>query len=161
MPCHICLELLGGCWTQHSHFSTSPWQAKPFWHPLSMWCVLGMVLQQCCSGFLSRLLDHPLSPLQVWDPSFSYSHAGHLGDAWLKGHHLLLCLEASSRKEGKATHPLRFISLSRMGTAGWVGRREFGGQCHALKQEASSLSRRWGWDNRASGSWTKVDEKPK
>lgn len=127
-PCHICLELVGGCQTQDCLFSTSLWQAKPFWHLLSMWCVLGMVLQQGCSCFLSRLLDHPLSPLQVWDPMFSYSHAGLLGDAWLKGHYLLLCLEASSRREGKANHPLKFISLSRMVTAGWVGHRELAGQ---------------------------------
>lgn len=42
--------------------------------------------------------------------------------------HLLLCLEAFFRKEGKATHPLRFIPLTSMGAAGWVGNRELGGQ---------------------------------
>lgn len=44
--------------------------------------------------------------------------------------HLLLCLEAFFRKQvfRKATHRLRFIPLTSMGAAGWVGNRELGGQ---------------------------------
>lgn len=105
-PCHICLEVLGESQPQHLHFCPSPWQTKPFRHPLGMCSLPGMALQRCCSCFLARLLSHLLLPPLVWDPFCSYSHAGLLTDAWLTGHHLLLCLDASSnriREEEKGT----------------------------------------------------------
>jgi len=103
-----------------------------------------MVLQQCCSCFLAKLVGHSLPPPLVWDPLFSYFHAGFLGDAWLPGHHLL-CLEASSnkiRKEGKVTSPQRFIPLSGVGIADWVRNGVLGGQSPPPQHRASSLLRR-------------------
>lgn len=116
-------------------------------------CVLGMVMQQCCSYVLSRLVGHPFPPPQVWDALFSYSHTGLLGDAWLRGHCLLLGLKASSnriRKEGKGPCPQRLIPLSWSDCEVRVLTAESFLPLQEMRMEAAELP----W------AGTKVDKKP-